>query len=127
MQNTFLGAAAALAARTFRGYLEEDKETGSVGTTPVKVFKQDSERTFLHIINLSGVAMYLGFAQDVSSSNGILLSANGGFVIINAKDDYTLATNEFWLVADAAASNYLYHSMRRFEALTAEEVEDVSW
>lgn len=120
------GAPALLAARDYLGYLEEATSNPTAGVTVAELIKEDSERVFVHIINLSPNPIYAGFNEQVSSVNGILLSANGGFLIINSKDDYTLSTLPIYTIGAVAASQMFMHTMRRFSELSNEDLSLVN-
>lgn len=114
MVTTVNGAASEYVASLFKGEFEDNVATLSVGTSQEQLIKPDSERVFLLVVNLSVNAMYLGFDEQVSSSRGIKLSPNGGFIIYNARDDFILPTRGFHIVADVAASTAYFLSMKRF-------------
>lgn len=122
MQNgqiTF-GAAAELSARIFNGMLEIDEQTTSIGTTQSRLLAEDGERVSYLLINLSPNRIFASFDNTVSSSRGIVLSANGGFFSMNAKDDFTIVARPIHVIADVAASNLYHFSQRRYKALPEE-------
>ena len=107
------GANALLAEKDFSGVLDEVSEVDSIGTSASEIFGNDPERVFVLLVNLSANTMYIGFNEQVGSSNGIVLSANGGSLILNSKDDYTLTGRSLFALAAGAASNLYKLSMRR--------------
>jgi len=76
-----------------------------VHTSPIMLFRYNPNRFMLIVVNLSVNNMYLGFDAEVSSTNGILIDAGGGFLILNLKDDLYLVQKEIWLVSTAVDSN----------------------
>jgi len=76
-----------------------------VHTSPVMLFKHNPNRFMLLLMNLSVNNLYVGFDARVSTTNGILIDAGGGFLILNIKDDLYLVQKEIWLVSTAVDSN----------------------
>ena len=101
--------------------MNEVEETSSVGATAGEILSNDPERTFVLLINLSANDMYVGLTPAVSSTNGIKLTANGGTLILNAKEEYTLTTRSFNAIADVAASTLYLLTMRRDAANMSSE------
>jgi len=69
--------------------------TGVVNTGVTKVAKNNPDRLFLLVINLSDVNMQLGFFPDTSATKGMLLAAAGGTVTLSADEDAELVGYEF--------------------------------
>ena len=107
------GAAAEFAQREFGGVIAPSQEVQVIGTSISSVLGNDPERVSFFLMNLSANVIYLSTDQNPSSSNGIQLTANGGFLGFNAKDDQILSTLGFWGVASAASSNLLVLEQRR--------------
>jgi len=114
------GANALLAAKDFEGVLGEDSTVEVIGTSAVEVLGNDPERVFTLLINLSVNSIYLGFNEQVGADNGILLSANGGLMILNSKEDYTLVGRAIYGLASGASSNLYVLRMRREAILKVE-------
>lgn len=115
-QVTF-GAAAELSARIFNGMLEENEATDAIGVTAENLLLEDPERVSYLLINLSPNTIFASFDNQVSSSRGIRLSANGGFFALNAKDDFTIVARPIFVIADVAASNLYHFAQRRYKQL----------
>lgn len=77
----------------------------SVGTTATRLFRQNPNAVALLIVNLSTVAMYAGPFINPSSSRGITIGAGGGNLSLIWFEDFELVGMEWYIVADAAASN----------------------
>ena len=82
----------------------ENPITDSVGVSAARVLPNNPNRLSWVIVNLSANIVYLAFSPDVSSSKGILLSANGGIGSMIYKEDFELVAREVYAVASAAAS-----------------------
>lgn len=80
----------------------------------------DPERVLVHISNLSANDIYMGFDQDVGSSNGMLISGNGGYRTLLLTEDFNLVGWPIWIYS-ALAGNQLYVLQQR--RLHAEKVE----
>lgn len=79
----------------------------TVGTTAAIVAKNAPGRAELLIVNLSTGSCYAAPSATVSSTNGILIAASGGFVLTTVRDDLTLPDQQWWAVC-ANASSQLY-------------------
>lgn len=84
-----------------------DPDTGTVGTSAVRVLPNDPDRVGFLIVNLSAAAVYVKPRLDVSSSSGIRLAPNGGTISISWRDDFHLAGWDWYAIADAAGSSIL--------------------
>jgi hypothetical protein len=79
----------------------------SVGAARAMLLKNSPHRVAFLFVNLSPVSMYLGHFNDVATSKAILVGSGGGNVLVWWKEDFDLPTREWWVLADAAASNFL--------------------
>lgn len=77
----------------------------TVGTSAVNLKLLDPARFQLCIINLSANACVAKPANDVTTTSGFQLVASGGFICVNARDDLSLPTYEWWAVCAAAGSS----------------------
>jgi hypothetical protein len=87
--------------------VRENPLVSSLGTTSVQICLNNPRRMSLIVINLSANTVYVRPSFAASSSAGIVLSPNGGYLSLNAEDDYILQTLEWWGVASAASSAIL--------------------
>ena len=78
----------------------------TVGTTAIEVFRNDGDRLAFTLINLSANVLYLAPTPSVSTTRGIRLRANGGFVNSLWNEELILVTYDWHLVADASGSAY---------------------
>jgi len=56
------------------------------------------------MVNVGNYNVYIAMAQDVAVGNGLLLPANGGFIVFNWRDDGLLPTKEWYGIADGGDS-----------------------
>ena len=116
------GAAAEYVAKRYMGGMGEREKTVTVGTTSVEVIGNDPERVSLLLVNLSGNTMYIGLEAGVSSSNGILLAANGGTYQVDVEEDLLFPIRAHHAIAAGASSTMYVLSARREFAYTREEI-----
>lgn len=88
--------------------------TVSIGTTLTKAIGHDYERMGLTFINTGANDIHLTPDQSASTSVGVLLGANGGFLSLTAKDDLILVGWDWFAVATTAATNLLIFSIKRY-------------
>jgi len=114
------GAATILAESDYKGHLvvNETNPVAAIGST--NILGGDPERTIMLVYNLSASEIFVGFGVGVSSSNGILLPPSGGFVGINAKDDYAVVNLPLYAYS-AAGGNQLYILTMRRETAYIQE------
>ena len=108
------GAAAILAEKDLLGSLVTTERNPTTVVGVQNILGGDAERTIMLLYNLSAGEIYVGFSPRVSASNGMLIPAAGGFIIINAVDDYETVTMPIY-VFSAAAGNQLYITTTRRE------------
>ena len=83
----------------------ENPVVDEVGTTAIVVLKNNPDRVFWLIMNLSDNIIYLALKSDVSSSKGIRLDPHGGYASMSAEEDGEAPAYEVHALATAAASN----------------------
>ena len=74
-----------------------------VNSAATKVLGNNPDRFSWAIVNLSDETMYLAWSQDVSSSKGVLLTANGGSTSLTANEDLELVGYPVWMIATSDA------------------------
>lgn len=67
--------------------LIENPVTDAIGLTAEPVLRQNPDRVFWLIVNLSVNVVYLAFDQDVGPTKGIWLDANGGWASMAVDED----------------------------------------
>tara|TARA_Y100000310_G_scaffold107683_1_gene106085 strand:- start:18 stop:356 length:339 start_codon:yes stop_codon:yes gene_type:complete len=84
--------------------LDQDPEITSVGTSTLRLLRQDPNRLAFIFVNLSSNVVFLGPFSDVSSSKGFRAGPSGGSVSLHYKEDFHLVGQEWFVVADGASS-----------------------
>jgi len=87
--------------------------TDTVGTSPTLILRNNPDRIFWLVVNLSGNNGYLGWDTLVSSTRGLFIAANGGFVSANIEEDGELVIYDVWAVNLNAAGTYLVVEVER--------------
>lgn len=72
--------------------------TTTVGTTPTRALLNDPRAVSTFAMNLSSGVCEMGYNGQVSSSNGVILGASGGFASEDYRTDLVLQTYEHWFV-----------------------------
>ncbi len=83
----------------------EDPLIAAAGAVAARLLSNNPRRIGFVLINLSVNPIYLSLTAAVAATRGIYLAPNGGFVTMNLRDDFTLPTREWWVIAPAGASN----------------------
>jgi len=92
----------------------ENPVTDTVGTTATKILNNNPDRIFSLIVNLSANRGWIGFSSQVTSTRGIPIAGNGGFVSLNVEEDGELVIYEVWAINEnAAGTYYIVEVMRR--------------
>jgi len=81
--------------------------TDTVATTPTLILRNNPDRIFWLIVNLSANNGYIGWDTLVSSTRGLLVAANGGFVSASIEEDGELVIQEVYAVNLAAQGTYM--------------------
>ncbi len=82
----------------------ENPEVTQVEIIATKVFSYNPNRLGIVIINTSGFPILVGYKNDVSVGNGILLTANGGSLSLVWDEDFELVASEVFAIADGGAA-----------------------
>lgn len=114
------GAAADYARKKFGGDLVEDERDVTINTTAGVAIARDPERVFLFMLNVGANTVFLKSRTNPTTSLGIRLDANGGFVSFDAENDATMPAKEWNGIAAVAASTLYVLSLRR-ESLMEEK------
>ncbi|KKK72692.1 hypothetical protein LCGC14_2901320 [marine sediment metagenome] len=82
----------------------ENPEVIQVEVAVTKVFNYNPNRLGLVLINTSGFPILVGYKNDVTVGNGILLVANGGSLSLIWNEDFELVASEMFAIADGGAA-----------------------
>src|SRR5215470_19636840 len=107
-QDVFIGAALQFWRDLFGGVAVENENTVSVGASTVSIINGNGDRLGLLIMNLGANNTFVAMSSAVGTSFGILLSANGGFVAFNVRDDFTMQTRQFFANTPSGGSSTIY-------------------
>lgn len=80
---------------------QSNLNTYTCNTTASRILDQNNYRVAYIIINSSAVNVYVWFDQTVSTTKGILIPANGGTMNLSLREDFSLPTNELWIIPDS--------------------------
>ena len=82
----------------------ENPVSDEIGTSAEPVLKNNPDRVFWLIVNLSTNVVYVALARDVGATKGIRLDSNGGWVSMSVEEDGEAVGYEVFAVATGAAS-----------------------
>mgnify|MGYP003135588750 CR=1 FL=1 len=82
----------------------QNPEISEVGTSVLQLLRRGPNRLSWTLINLSANTMYVAWSPDPSSSKGIVVSATGGALTLNIRDDYSLVMSPVWIVSSSSSS-----------------------
>jgi hypothetical protein len=116
VHSTLYGAAAEFLRERYKGEITEDETSVTVGTAVSTVIEGDADRLGLLLLNLSSNTIYVSIDNNVSSTNGIRLGANGGSVALNVTDDGMIQTRTWYGLATGAGSAMYVLELSRFIA-----------
>jgi len=97
----------------FKTRLVVNPVTDTVLTTPTETLKNNPDRIFWLIVNLSGNNGYIGWDREVSSTRGLLCAANGGFVSASVEEDGELVIYPVYAVNLNASGTYMIVEVER--------------
>lgn len=87
--------------------------TATVATSATRVFRNNPERVLALMVNQGNVDGYVGFDTEVSATKGILISANGGYLILSADEDGELVAQEIYAISPGGAATWYFVEVRR--------------
>ena len=120
MPAKLLGAAAEYIEKRYGGGMAETVAVESVGTTQSQVVRNDPERVFALLVNLSTNTIYIGYDQSVSASRGIVISPSGGTYQVDVEEDFILPNRSLYAVATGAGSSLYVLTVRRISKTVVE-------
>jgi len=95
-----------LAIEYFGGYVRVKQSSNVTLAVATPIVQNNPDRIGLEIINNSGNSIYVGFTADTSATNGILLSATGGSLILKFRDDGQVCGNQVYGLSAVAGDAY---------------------
>jgi len=87
--------------------------TDTVATTPTLILKNNPDRIFWLIVNLSPYDGYAGWDTKVSSTKGLLIPANGGYASASISEDGELVIYEVYAINLTASGTWMIVEVER--------------
>src|SRR4051794_25211153 len=103
-----IGAALKYWRDIFGGTAVENENTVSVSTTVTNAINGNGDRLGLLIMNLGSANVFVGISSGISANFGTLLGANGGFISLNVRDDFTLQTRNWSAICPSGGPSIIY-------------------
>jgi len=97
----------------FKTRLIVNPVTPTVGTTATEILRNNPDRVFWLIVNLSPNDGYAGWDREVSSSKGILIPANGGYASASIEEDGELVIYPVYAINLVAAGTWMIVEVER--------------
>lgn len=87
-------------------------------TSPLPIVDNNGDRVGLLIFNMSAVDLYLGLQGNITALNTMFISANGGFLSLSVRDDFTLASRQWFGVGQSGGQVYVLEIIRYRNVIT---------
>jgi len=87
--------------------------TATVATTVTQVARNNPKRVELLLVNLSANRGFIYFDTQVSTTRGIPVGADGGFVQLSWEEDGELVIREVWAINQNLAGTWLFLEVER--------------
>lgn len=114
MGSPAIGAALQYAELQLGGPLVENDTNPTCGTSATVLIDGSGDRVGLVIVNLGANNVYISTDSNVSTTNGILLSANGGNISMDVVRDFTFPSRRWWGIASGGTSACFVLELVRF-------------
>jgi hypothetical protein len=101
------GAAIEYTEKLLGGPVVENESYVSIGTSLTVAIDGAGDRVGLVIVNQAITDVYIGTRPDISATQCIRLTGNGGSITLNVHDDFTLPTRR-WYAISATGTVILY-------------------
>jgi len=121
-QKVGIGAALQFTEDQLGGPCVENESAPTALTTGPISINGAGDRVALLVMNLGSNNVYMALSSAVSSTTGILLAPNGGLVAFAVRDDFTLPSRAWWLIATVGSSQlYVLELMRYGQNVEAQQ------
>jgi len=87
--------------------------TNTVATTPTLILRNNPDRIYWLIVNLSPYDGYVGWDSQVSATRGLLLPANGGYASVSIVEDGELTIMEVYAINLTASGTWMIVEVER--------------
>jgi len=103
----------AVAKLGFKTRLRINPVADTVEITPTEILKNNPDRVFWLVVNLSINNGFVGWDTLVSPTRGLLVAANGGFVSANIEEDGELVIYPVYAINLNASGTYMIVEVER--------------
>jgi len=100
-----VGANLAWVQTQLGGEVLEQDSSPLVSSTTVQILANNPDRMGLVMMNLGTGDMFVSFNPNVSTQLGIKLAANGGFISMKLRDDFTMITRAYYAISPSVNGN----------------------
>jgi len=97
----------------FKTRLVINPVTPTVGTTATEILRNNPDRVYWLIVNLSAYDGYAGWDREVSATKGILVPANGGYASASVLEDGELVIYPVFAVNLTASGTWMIVEVER--------------
>jgi len=97
----------------FKTRLNVNPVTATVATSATEILRNNPDRIFWLIVNLSPNDGYAGWDREVSSTKGLLVPSNGGYVSASAEEDGELVIYPVFAVNLVAQGTWMIVEVER--------------
>jgi len=97
----------------FKTRLIVNPVTNTVETMATEILRNNPDRIFWLIVNLSGNNGYIGWDREVSNTRGLLVAANGGYVSACIEEDGELVIYPVFAINLNASGTYMIVEVER--------------
>lgn len=101
------------------GPVVENESYPVANTTEATAINGAGDRVGLLMFNLGSNPVYVGLTSAVSATAGVLLAANGGFIAMNVRDDFTLPSRQWNCISTGGTSQMYVLELLRFTTTQA--------
>lgn len=99
---------------SYGGLYTLDTDTIAVGTSAIELVNNDPERVHIIMCNLSVNNIVVSPNPDVTISEGIFISPQGGLISFNLRDDLIMPSIGWSAIASGASSDLYLATVRRY-------------
>jgi len=108
------GAALEFTEQQLGGPIVENETFVATSTTIGIAIEGNGDRVALIMVNQGTTDLFVGTRPDISSTQAIRLTANGGSVTLTVRDDFTLPTRRWYAIAASATPTLYVLELTRF-------------
>lgn len=104
MANRSTGAARYFTEQQLGGPTRTIPSNPNIQTSVTQVCNNNPDRVGLVVVNLGSFDVFVWTDNSVSTTKGVRLTANGGVMTLNVKDDYTLVAEQWIGIGSGGAA-----------------------